>query len=49
MEKKELSLQLNNKNIGDFEYEKDEIFGCSTFYAVGFWVVVRLRLVQVQQ
>ena len=21
MEKKELSLQLNNKNIGDFEYE----------------------------
>ena len=36
MEKKELSLQLNNKNIGDFEYEKDEIFGCSTFYAVGF-------------
>ncbi len=36
MEKKELSLQLNNKNIGDFEYEKDEIFGCSTFYAVDF-------------
>ena len=36
MEKKELSLQLNNKNIGDFEYEKDEIFGSSPFYAAGF-------------
>ena len=36
MEKKELSLQLNNKNIGDFEYEKDEILGGSTVYAVAF-------------
>ena len=37
MEKKELSLHLNNKIIGDIEYEKDEFCCCSTFCVVGFW------------
>ncbi len=36
LEKKALSLHLNYKIIGEFEYEKDEIYCCGTLYAARF-------------
>ena len=36
LEKKDVSLHLNNKIIGDIEYEKDEFCCCSALCVVGF-------------